>query len=93
MTTPGRAGDLGRAADRAEVARVLDLVERDDQRIRALEQRVRVGVGIGIDLGDDPLVVRRAREPLELRRGQLVVVQTRRTRRLPRFASATGRRP
>ena len=31
----GRAGALGGAADRAEVLRVLDLVERDDQRLGA----------------------------------------------------------
>ena len=42
----GRAGALGRAADRAEVLRVLDLVERDDQRLarrRAARRRRRRG--------------------------------------------------
>ena len=40
---PGRAGELGRAADGAEVARVLDLVERHDQRVgsRAASRRRR----------------------------------------------------
>ena len=90
---PGRAGHLGRAADRAEVVRVLDLVEGDDQGVRVGEQRARIGVGIGIDLGDDALVVGRAGQPLELRRGVSGAVQTRWTRRRPRFASATGRRP
>ena len=66
MTTPGGAGRLGRAADGAEVARVLDLVEGDDQRALPAQQRVAVGVGIRIHLGDDALVVRRPAEPLQL---------------------------
>ena len=36
---PGRAHALRGPADRADVLRVLDLVERDDQRIRLAEQR------------------------------------------------------
>ena len=40
-TTPGAAGRLGHAADRAEVVRVLDLVEADHERVVGLEQRVR----------------------------------------------------
>ena len=65
---PGRPGELGRAADRAEVARVLHLVERDDQRVLPAQHPHRVAVGIRIDLGDDPLVVRRPAEPLQLLR-------------------------
>ncbi len=58
----GGAGELGRAADGAEVARVLDLVEGDDQRALAAQQQ---GVAVlrrgrRIDLGDDALVVGRA---------------------------------
>jgi hypothetical protein len=33
-----RAGALGRAADRPEVLRVLDLVERDQQRLHTRQQ-------------------------------------------------------
>ena len=42
----GRAGRLGHAAHRAEVVRVLDLVERDHQRVVVDEQRGRVGVRV-----------------------------------------------
>ena len=54
---PRGADRLRRAAHRAQVARVLDLVEGDDQGIGAIEERARIGVGIGVDLGDHPLVV------------------------------------
>ena len=62
----GGAGGLGAPADRAEVARVLDLVERDDERVLGLEQRLGVRVRIGVDLGDDALVVGGAGEPGQL---------------------------
>ena len=93
ITTPRRPGDLRRAADRPQVARVLDLVEGEEQARRRVSSERRVGVGVGIDLGDDALVVGRAGQPLELSGGVSGARQTRWTARRPRSASATGRRP
>ena len=68
---PGGADGLRRANHRPQVAGVLDLVQGDDQGVRTIEQRVRIGVGIWVHLGDYPLVVGRARQPSELRRRHL----------------------
>ena len=91
---PGGADGLGRAADRAQVAGVLDLVQRDHQGVRALEQRAGIGVGIRDQprprSPDGPANPPAGRAPPA---DTSVVVQTRRTRRRPRCASATGRRP
>ena len=70
--------------------RVLDLVEGDDQRVLVGEQRARVGVGVGVDLGDDALVLGRAGEPFELLGRVFGASQTLWTLRRPRFASATA---
>ena len=92
ITTPDAPGRLRGSADRAEVAWVLDLIEGHDQRIGRVQQRVRVRVGIGVDLGHDPLVVGRAGEPSQLRGGQLVASSRRGALgAAPRLASATGR--
>ena len=56
----GRAGALGGAADRAEVLRVLDLVERDEQRVGPARAARRRRVGVGARVGADPLMGARA---------------------------------
>jgi hypothetical protein len=67
---PGRARALGAAGDCAEVPRVGHSVEADEKRTGAPGQLVRVRVLVRRDLGDDALVVARARGlaqlPLEL---------------------------
>ena len=55
---PSGTGKLSRAADRSQVAWVLDLVKGDEQRVLPPQQPTRVCVGVGIDLGDNALVVR-----------------------------------
>src|SRR5207253_501033 len=62
----GGPGALGHAADRAEVAGVLDLVERDHEGVVAVEQLPRVGVTVGLDLGAHALVIARAAETREI---------------------------
>jgi hypothetical protein len=70
-----RARALDRAYDRAEVARVFDAVEHDrqrrvvgaDARRERVEQVVGVRVVRGGDGGDDALMVRARREPLQFR--------------------------
>ena len=47
ITTPLDPGALGRAADRAEVLGVLELVERDEQRVSGRQQLLGAGVGVG----------------------------------------------
>ena len=54
---PGRARAFGAAADGAEVLRVLDLVQRHDQRLLGVEQAAGVGVGVRLGLADDALMV------------------------------------
>ncbi len=68
---PGRPRELGRAADGTEVARVLHLVERDQQRVFPAQQPPRIPIGIRIDLSHDALVVGRPTEPLQLQRIRL----------------------
>src|SRR6266508_2272808 len=65
---PAGAGNLGGAADRPEVLWVLDLIEGEDEAlpIVRLEEGGRIRVGVGIDLGDDALVLGRAAQPLKL---------------------------
>ena len=58
-----RARTVGAAADRAEVARIGHPVEHREERLRLRGQLVRVGVAIGLDHRDEPLVVAR-RGPL-----------------------------
>src|SRR5215211_7219988 len=53
-------GALGHPAGGAEVVRILDLVQGDDEGVLGLEQGVRLRVGVGLDLRADALVVRRA---------------------------------
>ena len=65
-----RAGGLGRAADRADVLRVLHLVEGDEQRVGRGEQIVQFGVRVRVDLSHDALVVGRAAALLELGGGR-----------------------
>src|ERR1700733_8179076 len=60
------AGALGAAADRAEVLRILNLVERDDQRIGTREQLLGGGVVERTGVGADPLVRARATATLDL---------------------------
>ena len=90
---PGRAGELGRAADGAEVARVLHLVERDQQR--PLPRSIPPGspYGYGSTSATTPWwsgdPQSRSSSSAEVSGAR----QTRCTRRLPRSASATGRRP
>ena len=62
----GRAGALRAPADRAEVARVGDLVEHGEQRPLARGELVRVGVAVRLDPRDDALVVARAGELAQL---------------------------
>ena len=65
----GRAGALRAAADRAEVARVGDLVEHREQRPLGRGELVGVGVAVGLDARDDALVVARAGELAQLALG------------------------
>ena len=52
----GSAGALGRAADRAEVLRILNLIQRDDQRLVACEQFLGLDVAELRHLGADALM-------------------------------------
>src|ERR1044072_3052764 len=66
---PGGAGELGRAADGAQVAGILDLLEGDEE-VPLAQHAARVAIGIWIHLADDPLMVGRPAKPLQLlRRG------------------------
>ena len=66
ITTPAAPGALGGAADRAEVLRILDLVEGHQQRLGPREQLVGAGVGVGAGLGAHALVGAGAAAPLDL---------------------------
>ena len=85
-TTPAQPGRLGHAADRAEVVRVLHLVEAQHERVVGLQQRVGVRVRVGLDLGADALVVGRAAALLEL-----VRPRRRRTSTSPSHTSRAAR--
>src|SRR6185437_14342336 len=61
-----RAGTLRAPADGAEVVRVADLVEADEQRPLAPGEGVGVGVAEGIAPGEDALVVARTRRLAQL---------------------------
>ena len=91
---PGGSGDLGRAADRPEVVGVLDLVQRHDQGVRRFEQRC-ADRRRGRDQPRPPSPDGRANQPAGRAppAARPCVVNTRCTRRRPRWASATGRRP
>ena len=56
ITTPVAPAHLGRAADRAQVLRVLDLVEHNDERVVGGKSSPRVGVGVVAGAGADALV-------------------------------------
>ena len=77
MTTPCAPKRRGAADDRAEVARVGHLVERDDQRLLAalLAARVEQVVGVGVLVGRHPcrqaLVHGAGGHPVELGLGDL----------------------
>ena len=90
----GRARSLGRAADRAEVVGVLDLVERDDQTRRA-PRRARPDRRTGMARPRRRSPGGQASRPAAVSSSVLAssAVTTRSTRRRPRWASATGRRP
>ncbi len=61
-----RARTLGGTGDRAEVLRVLHLVEHDDQRICACNRSRAPNVGVGASLRADALVGLRAARALDL---------------------------
>jgi hypothetical protein len=63
---PAGAGELSGAADGAKVARVLDLIEGDDQGVVGTQQAAGIRIGIGIDFSDDTLVVGGSTEALQL---------------------------
>src|SRR5437588_12190724 len=54
---PGRSGTLRAAADRAQVARVADLVETGEERTLDGGELVRVGVAVRLAPGEHALVV------------------------------------
>ena len=56
---PGGAGALGDTADGPQVLRILDLVQRDDYGVVALEQAGGIGVSVGLRLSANALVIRR----------------------------------
>ena len=69
ITTPVAPAHSALRQIGAEVLRVLDLVERDHQRLSPARARSRgVGVGIGLDLADEPWWSGEPHSSLELRR-------------------------
>ena len=92
-----------RSGDRAQVLRVGDLVERDEQRVLDREQVRRVNVRIRVDERRDALMRFGPRPLLDLLGGDVVtfasppcpgsVAQMRWTLRRPRSASSTGWTP
>jgi hypothetical protein len=82
----GGADALRRPADRAQVLRVGDLVERDQDGLGRREQVRGVGIAVRLDVcADAPVGVGAAAPP--------PVAQTVRTRRRPRIACRTALRP
>ncbi len=69
ITTPAAPHALRHPADRAEVVRILDLVEHEDEGVVSLQQGGWVAVAVGGDLGAYPLVLGAAADRLDLQAG------------------------